>query len=98
MRLEALEKTDSWQATAVYDGSQGRLTLCLLHDELTTGGFYWVVADYRGQWPWDAVRNFNPAATAHMVARGKLRLVKGHWPELVAKDAAVSSEWAVVRC
>jgi hypothetical protein len=45
-------------------------------------GLYWFIADHQGEWPWEAVRPYDPGATARMVEGGKMRLVKGQWPDI----------------
>jgi hypothetical protein len=80
MRLNVLEARSDWLATVEYEGSRGRQTLCLMRDRFTPGGYFWFIPDYWGEWPWDAVRKSDAVAIARMVATGKFRLVKGHWP------------------
>jgi hypothetical protein len=81
MRLEALENTCRWRATVDYRGSQGLQSICLMED--WEGRYYWFIADFPGDWPWEAVRRWEPRATARMVQEGKMRLVKGEWPDVV---------------
>jgi hypothetical protein len=66
MTLNALEQSSDWMATVEYEGSRDLQTLCLLHDRFTTLGFFWLIPDFHGEWPWDAVRNFDPVATARL--------------------------------
>jgi hypothetical protein len=89
MRLAALEKLPHWQATVEYHGSQGEQIICLLQRGLL-GELHWIIADYQGDWPWQAVREYDPIATARMVELGKMRLVKGQWPDTVADMLAQS--------
>ena len=83
MRLEALETVPQWRATVEYHGSHGRQTVCLMESTLMDGSHYWFIADYQGEWPWQAIRPFDPAATGRMVEGGKMRLVKGQWPDIL---------------
>jgi hypothetical protein len=83
MRLAALEELQDWQATVEYHGSQGQQTRCLLRGR-APGWYYWFIADYQGEWPWQAAREYHPKTTARMVKLGAMRLVKGRWPDPVA--------------
>jgi hypothetical protein len=58
MRRSALEQSPDWLATVEYDGSRGRQVLCLLRDRFTPGGFFWLIPDCPGAWPWEVVRDF----------------------------------------
>jgi hypothetical protein len=82
MLLELLETGRHWRATVDYHGSRGRQTVYLMDDGLIGGGYHWLIADYLGQWPrtscaWDA------QATARMIQIGKMRLIRGQWPEVI---------------
>jgi hypothetical protein len=90
MRLEELETTPQWRVTVEYHGRRGRQTVCLMESRLTDGRLYWFIADYQGEWPWEAVRPFDPVATARMAECGKMRLVKGRWPGIVSTILAQS--------
>jgi hypothetical protein len=83
MRLVTLEELRHWQATVEYHGHHERQTICLLHSGVQ-GPYYWVIADYRGEKPWEALREYDADATASMVEQGRMRLIKGQWPYTVA--------------
>jgi hypothetical protein len=82
MSRELLETSRLWQATVEYHGSRGPQTVYLMDDGLIAGGYYWLVANNRTQWP-ETVRPYDPKATARMIEAGKMRLLKGQWPDLV---------------
>jgi len=88
MCLPLLEEHRHWRATVEYHGSRGQQTVYLMDDGLMGGCYYWFIARYQGQWPWDAVRDFDPGATVRMIEAGKMRLVRGRWPESVLKMLA----------
>jgi len=88
MCSQLLEESRHWRATVEYHGSRGQQTVYLMDDGLMGGCSYWFIAHYQGQWPWDAIRDFDPGATVRMIAAGKMRLIKGRWPESVANMLA----------
>ena len=90
VRLKELEMIPQWRATVEYHGSHGRQTICLMESGIMDGRHYWFIADHQGGWPWEAVRPFDPGATALMAEGGKMRLVKGRWPDIVSTILAQS--------
>jgi len=83
-----LESSERWRATAEYHGSRGPSTAYLMDDGLIAGSHYWLVATERCQWP-STVSPFDPNRTARMIEAGKMRLVKGQWPDDVLKLLAM---------
>ena len=90
MRLEELESIPQWRATVEYHGSHGRRTACLMESRIMDSRYFWFIADYRGELPSEAVRPFDPDATSRMVEGGKMRLLKGQWPDIVSTILAES--------
>jgi hypothetical protein len=90
MRLDDLESIPHWRATVEYHGSHGRQTVCLMESRVIVGRHFWFITDYQGECPWEAVRPYDPGATARMVEGGKMRLVNGRWPDIVSAILAQS--------
>lgn len=96
MFFEGYEASPRWQATVEYDGHNGRQTILLMDDRLDKGRYYWFIVHYRGRWPWQAIRAFDARGTARLVAEGKIRLIKGTWPAVVADILAplqMENDW-----
>jgi hypothetical protein len=83
MDLSLWETSRHWRATVEYHGSRRQQTLYLMDNGLMGGTFYWFIAHYQGRWPWEAFRDYDTAATVRMIEAGKMRLVKGKWPDTV---------------
>jgi hypothetical protein len=96
MGLELLETDRHWRATAEYHGSRGRQIAYLMDDGLIGGGYYWLIAHSPGQWP-SAADRYKPAATARMIEAGKMRLIKGQWPDVVLELLAQSPAFRVAQ-
>ena len=76
-----LESSRRWRATAEYYGSRGRRTVYLMDDGLIGSSYYWLLTTER-QWP-SAVWAYDHNSAARMIEVGKMRLVKGQWPDVV---------------
>jgi hypothetical protein len=90
MSRELLETSRLWRATVDYQGSRGPATVYLMDDGRIAGGCYWLIANNPTQWP-ETSRPYDPKATAHMIASGKMRLLKGKWPDVVLELLAMLS-------
>ena len=86
-----LESSGRWRATAEYHGSRGPSTAYLMDDGLIAGSHYWLVATEHCQWP-SRVSAFDPSRTARMIEAGKMRLVKGQWPDVVLNFLAMAPD------
>ena len=82
-----LESSRRWRATAEYHGSRGPRTVYLMDDGLIGSSYYWLLTTER-QWP-SAVWAYDHTSAARMIAAGKMRLVKGQWPDDVLKLLAM---------
>ena len=78
-----LESSRRWRATAEYYGSRGRRTVYLMDDGLIGSSYYWLITTER-QFP-SAVWSYDHNSAARMIEVGKMRLVKGQWPDDVLK-------------
>ena len=82
-----LESSRRWRATAEYHGSSGPRTVYLMDDGLIGSSYYWLLTTER-QWP-SAVWAYDHNSAARMIEVGKMRLVKGQWPDDVLKLLAM---------
>jgi hypothetical protein len=80
MYQELFETSRLWRASVGYQGSRGPQTVYLMDDGRISGGYYWLIANNPAQWP-QIVRPYDLKVTARMIEAGKMRLLKGEWPE-----------------
>jgi hypothetical protein len=80
MFVELLEQNRRWRATAEYHGSRGQLIICLMDDGLIGGGYYWLFVSPQTKCPLSSI-DCRPGTTARLIEAGKLRLIKGQWPD-----------------
>ena len=93
MSLEVLEADRLWRATAEYYGSRGQQIVYLMDNGSIGGGYYWLIAHSPEQWP-SAADRCNPETTARMIEAGKMRLIKGQWPDVILELLA---QWPAFR-
>jgi len=77
-----------WRATVEYHGSRGQQTVYLMVDGLIGGTYCWLIANSSSQWP-STERAYDAKATARMIEVGKMRLIKGRWPDIVLELLAL---------
>ena len=82
-----LESSSRWRATAEYHGSSGPRTVYLMDDGLIGSSYYWLITTER-QFP-SAAWSYDHNSAARMIEVGKMRLVKGQWPDDVLKLLAM---------